>query len=574
MNALYRSDDGGATWAKKDRSQNMIWRPFYFANLIVDPNNENRIVKPDGPLILSTDGGATFSGISGGTHGDHHDVWIDPKDSDHMITGDDGGIWYSYDGGDKWWKGENLPISQFYHVSVDMDAPVQRVRRAAGQQLLGGQSPYPGGITNSPVGEHVRRRRLLDVRGSHGPDTSSTPRRRAATSAAMNRKTHEIRDIQPLPGYKEGKLRFNWNTPIHMSPTRNGTVYIGAQYPLPLARLRADVGAHLARSHDERSGEAEAGGIGRRHGGQLVRRDAHDDLRDRRIAEGLRTVIWVGTDDGNLQLTSDGGKTWTNVVGEHHRAAEERVGLERRAGPLRRRHGLRDVRPAQFRRHAPVRVRSTDFGKTWTLAHRTPEAAPVRGYAHVIKEDLVNPRLLFLGTEFGLWISVDAGMHWSRYKGGECPSVAVRDLAIHPRDERSRDRHARARHLDHRRHHAAAAAHAADARAGRRVRRARCRWCSAPGVRRLGERRRRVRRAQSARRRDDHLLPAEAAHLRRHEARDASIRRARSWPRCPRASGGAQPRGVVDDACRRRACPPPPPAAFGTGRASCPASTR
>jgi len=108
-NALYRSDDAGRTWRALDRSQNMIWRPFYFANLIVDPKNENRIYKPDGPLIVSTDGGASFSNISGGAHGDFHDVWIDPANTDHLITGDDGGLWYSYDAGNKWWKAEISP---------------------------------------------------------------------------------------------------------------------------------------------------------------------------------------------------------------------------------------------------------------------------------------------------------------------------------------------------------------------------------------------------------------------------------------------------------------------------------
>src|SRR6266704_1750607 len=145
---LYRSDDGGKTWKQLDRSQNMIWRPFYFANLIVDPKDENKLYKPDGSLIASNDGGRSFSNISGGAHGDFHDVWINPNNTDQLLVGDDGGVWYSYDGGNRWWKGNNLPVSQFYHVSLDMDMPYHVYGGLQDNSSWVGDSAYPGGITN------------------------------------------------------------------------------------------------------------------------------------------------------------------------------------------------------------------------------------------------------------------------------------------------------------------------------------------------------------------------------------------------------------------------------------------
>ncbi|MGE5813796.1 MAG: VPS10 domain-containing protein, partial [Acidobacteriota bacterium] len=201
-NALYRSSDGGLTWEMRDRSQNMIWRPFYFANLIVDPKNENRIYKPDLSLIVSNDGGASFSNISGGAHGDFHDVWVDAANSDHVITGDDGGLWYSYDAGNRWWKAENLPVSQFYHVSLDMDRPYNVYGGLQDNSSWVGASEYPGGITNSQWENMFGGDGFWMFVDPSDPDYIYAEAQ-GGYIGRVNRRTHETRDIKPLPGYKE-----------------------------------------------------------------------------------------------------------------------------------------------------------------------------------------------------------------------------------------------------------------------------------------------------------------------------------------------------------------------------------
>jgi photosystem II stability/assembly factor-like uncharacterized protein len=427
---LYRSDDGGANWTKLDASNFMVWRPFYFGNLIVDPKDENKIFKPDGPLLLSTDGGKSFSNVSSAAHGDFHDVWIDPKDTSIVFVGDDGGLWRSEDGGSRWKHQMNLPISQFYHVSLDNSDPYHVYGGLQDNSSWVGDSSYPGGITNS------RWENMYGGDGFWMFEDPSDPdyiyaEYQGGEIGRVNRYTHQTRGIKPLPNYGEKKLRFNWNTPIHMSPNEKGTIYIGAQY---LFRSRDHgqtwdrISPDLTTNDPEKQKQEESGGV------TIDNSSAEMYTTIYSISESPKNgqVIWVGTDDGNVQITRDGAKTWTNVVGNI-----SGLGKNSWVSTVEASRFDEGTAYATFDRHTfgdmnPYAYKTTDYGKTWTALPLAQSG--VRGYAHVIKEDTVSPNLLFLGTEFGLWISVDGGEHWAQYEGSNFPAVAVRDIAVHARD--------------------------------------------------------------------------------------------------------------------------------------------
>jgi len=428
--ALFRSDDGGKTWERRDDSQMMVWRPFYFANLIVDPTNPDRIFKPDLRLIQSLDGGKTFANVGGGAHGDFHDVWIDPADPQKVIAGDDGGLWFSKDGGNKWWKANNLPVSQFYHVSLDNDDPYHVYGGLQDNSSWVGDSSYPGGITNN---------RWENMYGGDGFWMFDDPsdhkflyaEAQGGTIGRVNRATHEYRDIQPRANYKE-KLRWNWNTPIALSPTDKDTLYIGAQF--------------LFRSHDHgqtwdrispdlttndklKQKQEESGGI------TVDNSAAEMHTTIYAISESPKdaNVIWVGTDDGNVQVTRDGGRSWHNVVANAHVPANAWVSY------IDASHFDAGTAYVTFDRHtfgdmSPMVYKTTDYGTHWQALANATQDKGLRGYAHVVRNDPVKPGLLYAGTEFGLWISNDDGATWGQFKPTDFPAVAVRDIAIQPRD--------------------------------------------------------------------------------------------------------------------------------------------
>jgi photosystem II stability/assembly factor-like uncharacterized protein len=428
--ALYRSDDSGATWARLDASNYMIWRPFYFGNLIVDAKNENKIFKPDGPLLLSTDGGKSFSRVSGGAHGDFHDVWINPRNPSTVIVGDDGGLWRSEDGGNLWKHQANLPLSQFYHVSTDNSDPYHVYGGLQDNSSWVGDSSYPGGVTNSRWENMFNGDGFWMFEDPADPDYIYAEYQ-GGDIGRINRYSHESRSIKPFPNYGEKKLRFNWNTPIHMSPNEKGTIYLGAQF---LFRSRDHgqswerISPDLTTNDAEKQKQEESGGV------TVDNSSAEMHTTIYSISESPKNgqIIWVGTDDGNVQITRDGARTWTNVV-------DNIRGLPKNSWVSTVAAGRFDEATAwaTFDRHTfgdmkPYAYKTVDYGKTWTALPL--EASGVRGYAHVIAEDTVNPSLLFLGTEFGLWISVDGGQHWAQYRGTDFPAVAVRDIVVQGRE--------------------------------------------------------------------------------------------------------------------------------------------
>jgi photosystem II stability/assembly factor-like uncharacterized protein len=431
--ALFVSDDGGATWDQRDKSNWMVWRPFYFAQLIVDPKNPDRVFKCDGPLILSEDAGKSFTVVGGfqGAHGDMHDLWLDPANPQTVAAGDDGGMWYSYNGGSKWWKGDNLPVSQFYHVSVDDNDPFQVYGGLQDNSSWVGQSQYPGGITNS---------QWENMYGGDGFWMFSDPadpdylyaEAQGGNIGRVNRRTHQGRDIQPKPNYKE-KLRWNWNTPIALSPNEKGTIYIGSQF---LFRSRDHgqtwdrISPDLSTNDPEKQKQEQSGGVTVDNSAA----EMHTTIYSISESPKDKLVIWVGTDDGNVQVTRDGAKTWINVVGNVPGLPKNSWVSWVQAGNFDAGTAYAAFDRHTFGDHAPYVFRTADYGKTWTPLVMAQEVKGVRGYAHVIKEDLVQPNLLFLGTEFGLFVSIDGGKAWAQFKGGRFPAVAVRDLAIHPRE--------------------------------------------------------------------------------------------------------------------------------------------
>ena len=429
--ALFRSDDGGEHWTEMNDSFNIIGRPFYFARITTDPNIADRIYKTGFNLTVSDDGGKSFAGaaLGGGdkVHGDYHGIWIDPKNSNNLLTIDDGGLYASYDRGAHWRFFNNLPIPQFYHVALDMQTPYYVYGGLQDNGSWMGPSAAVGGIEN----RHWHNIGFGDGFHAFADPTDSEyaySEWQGGRLQRVRRTTLEAVDIQPLAGAKDPEYRFNWNTPVALSPSKPGVMYIGCQYLFRSADHGTSwqrISPDLTTNDPAKQKQAESGGL------TVDNSDAEKYETIYTIAESPKAagVIWVGTDDGNVQLTRDGGKTWTNL-------SKNISGLPANTWVSTIEAGHHDpaVAYASFDGHTTGDMKTylyktSDYGKTW----QPLASSGISGYAHVIREDLKNPNLLFAGTENGFFVSLDGGANWAIFQN-DLPPVAVRDIAIHPRD--------------------------------------------------------------------------------------------------------------------------------------------
>ncbi|HEX9147750.1 MAG TPA: glycosyl hydrolase, partial [Thermoanaerobaculia bacterium] len=425
--SFYRSGDRGETWVRQSTASPTTGRPFYFSNMAADPKNADRVYKTTYNLHVTDDAGKSWSALGGNYHGDTHAVWINPKNTEELLVGTDGGVYHSADRGAHWRFVSSLPVAQFYHVSSDSADPYNLYGGLQDNLVWYGPSRYPGEISPS---------RWTSLLFCDGFWTFVDPTDedfvycecQGGWIFRTRKSTREIKDIKPAPKEGEPKYRFNWNAPIHISATQPGTIYLGGQF-LFRSRDRGEswerISPDLTTNDREKQKQEESGGLTRDNS------TAENHCTIFAISESPKNkdVIWTGTDDGNLQITRDGGKSWTNVAGNV-------TGLPKGTWVSRVEASTYEEGTAfaTFDGHMTGDMktwvyRTADFGKTW----KSLATADLKGYAHVVKQDPVNPNLLFLGTESGLFVSLDGGASWAAFRAG-MPAVAVRDLEIQRRE--------------------------------------------------------------------------------------------------------------------------------------------
>jgi photosystem II stability/assembly factor-like uncharacterized protein len=421
---LYKSEDAGATWKKINSDFSNTVRPFYFSRLTIDPKNEKNVIKCAFVPIISTDGGLKFRQM-GSPHSDVHASWIDPRNSNHILLGTDGGVYESFDQGYSFRMWNNLPVGQFYHVTVDNENPYNVYGGLQDNGSWYGPSEGASGITNSDWKLSLYGDGFYTHRHPTDKDIIYAEYQGGEMSR-VNTKTGQGKKIIPFPGKGDPDLRFNWNTPLVQSPNKVDRIYAGTQF-LFMSDNRGDtwrkISPDLTTNDPKRQRQKQTGGL------SIDNSAAENNTTIYSLAESPidEKTIWVGTDDGLVHVTTNQGTSWNNVT-------KNFIGLP--AG-----NWCSYVEPSRYdnktayvafdnHRNGDMKTyiyKTSDLGATWTSL----VTSEIYGHAYVIREDLKNPNLLFAGTEFGLFVSINAGAKWNRFENN-LPKVAVHDLVIHP----------------------------------------------------------------------------------------------------------------------------------------------
>jgi photosystem II stability/assembly factor-like uncharacterized protein len=434
---LFRSENRGDSWTKVSDSTAITFRPFYYDDIRVDPANPNRVFAVAGQLQVSEDGGKTWRGASTGLHGDHQAMWIDPKNPKRILEGCDGGFQISYDGGQTWEILNTVAFTQFYHVSFDMQQPYT----LCGGLQDNGTWCGPSMVTSR---EGIRKRDWVSVSGGDGfagVQNIAEPwiiysDSQAGEIYVTNLKTNTSRSIPPYPkdlgstgsAIANYKYRFNWDTPIVRSPHDPHVIYMGGNVLFRTTNngLSWDEISPDLTTNDKSKQQAS--------GGEIVVDNTAAEFHCTILAISespvQKGVIWVGTDDGNIQVTRDNGAHWTNVVGNIKGLAPN--GWIPNIDASSHEAGTAYVAVDHHRDNdfAPYAYKTTDYGQTWT-----PIVAnlPKKGYVQVVREDPKVAGLLYLGTELGIYASWNNGQSWIGLRNG-LPAVPVYELVVQPRD--------------------------------------------------------------------------------------------------------------------------------------------
>jgi photosystem II stability/assembly factor-like uncharacterized protein len=433
---LYRSDDRGETWRNVSKQTSIVSRGFYYTDLRVDPQNEERVYAVASILYVSIDGGRNFRSITGRTHIDYHALWIDPQNPKRMWQGQDGGVAVSYDAGETWEYVNNMPLGQFYQIHLDDRQPFYHI--SGGLQDNGtwagpSRTREPAGILNDDWRMVSFGDGFFALTHPDDPDLYLTESQ-GGNVVRTDMRNREQQLVVPYMGDDGGpaefaKYRFNWNAPLVSSPHDGKVVYLGGN----VLFRSADFGKTWAAispdlTTNDKSKQRDAGGpiafenTGAEYYSTIIS-----------VAESPRRAgtIWIGTDDGNLQLTTDGGKTWANltknVPGLAPNSPVSHVEPSRTDAETAYvsfdRHMLDDFRPYIFR--------TTDGGRTF---RNITGNLPAKAHVWVVREDPKNPRLLYAGTELGLYASYTGGGEWFFLGLKNLPHVAVHDIVVHPRE--------------------------------------------------------------------------------------------------------------------------------------------